>query len=174
MFDDPTYYSYRFTSFDKSNLALNLKNYFMFPLNTKFSIQVKKSLGITYNFSLIYIYGACLTSLLILSLLPVSESKTDRFGYINNFYNESDDSLVSLHYDLGNREFLNYSFPIEILNFFPSFQTLESFVARFIPLNRKILTSFLKFWNFPFKEIYNFPILRNIFEFVFVGLVRFG
>lgn len=174
IFDDPTFPSYGFSSFDKINLVVNLKNSFVFPLNSKFSIQFKKSLGQSYTSPLIYIYGTFLSSLLLLSLLPILESKSDRFGYVSKFYRKPYDFSAFLHYALVNRDCLNYSCSTEILNLFSDFQAFENFFVKCVPFNKKILISFFKFWDLPSIGICTFPIFQALFEFIFLGLVRFG
>lgn len=174
VFDDPILSSSAFSSFDKISLVFNLKSYFVFPPDNTLSIQFKKKSGVSHNFLYADIYLISLSFLLTLSLLPILESKSDRFSYTNRIFNEIGDSMFLLNYSLVSRKHLNYFFCAEVLNLLPVFDSQVGLLVKYIPLSKNVLSSFLKFREFSSNCPFRFSALGNFFDFIFCGLVRFG
>ena len=176
VFDDSTFLS-PFSFADKLNLVIHLKNYFYFSFNNVFTFQFQKKGGYVSSFVFKSVYHACLSFLFCVVLLPILEALSDRFG-VNLSFNDEDNNLLffPLQYRLINQDFINYAFSTEVFDLLSYFKAFENFAFNYIPLSKIFLDKFLRFFKLFCTQIGsgNDLVFNSFYEFLFLGLLRFG
>lgn len=166
--------SFIFTSFDRINLAINLKNYQQFSLSGISLTHFLKHSGMSYNSSFIGFYDMCLDFLISFSLYPVLESTKDRFQYKFRPYTESDDFLFSLPSSFFGKPGINFLLFSEIdLLTFSDLQN-NFFNLNLFPINRLQLNNWIEFCSISQLRGYVPCLFYNFIDLLFNGLVRFS